>query len=311
VKKLAVRCCLAVHEQNNYTKQIVILENMKTLEFKIEITAPKEKVWFSLWDDINYESWTRAFCEGSYAVSSWEEGAKIYFLDPKGSGMASKIIEKKPFDRMVFAHITEIIDYKEQPLSEKIQSWSGCKEEYQLTEQNGVTTLKVTVESIEEYESFFSGMFPNALQNVKEIAENPKTQSITVRTTLNAPIEKVWDYFTQPEHVVNWNFASDDWHCPKAENNLEVGKKFLSTMASKDGATSFDFEGTYKAIVPQQKIAYTIDGDRRNVVVKFNVLDGKTILTENFEPENENSIELQRGGWQSILDNFKKYTQNN
>ncbi|MES2811041.1 MAG: SRPBCC domain-containing protein [Bacteroidota bacterium] len=282
---------------------------MKTLEFKIEIAAPKEKVWFSLWDDANYENWTRAFCEGSHAVSSWEEGQKIYFLDPKGSGMASQIIEKKPFESMIFSHITEIIDSVEQPITEKIQSWTGSKEQYHLTEQNGVTTLKVSVESVEEYESFFSDMFPNALQNVKEIAENQKIQSITVRTTLNTPVEKVWDYFTKPEHIVNWNFASDDWHCPKSENNLEVGKQFMSTMASKDGSISFDFTGTYTEIIPHKRIVYSIDGDGRKVIAKFQVLDGKTIVTEIFEPESQNPIELQRGGWQSILNNFKKYTE--
>ncbi|WP_317245751.1 SRPBCC domain-containing protein [Flavobacterium amniphilum] len=280
---------------------------MKTIQFTVEIKAPKEKVWYSLWDDENYETWTEAFCEGSHAVSGWEEGNKIHFLDPKGSGMASRIVEKKPYDSMVFTHITEIVNHEEQPISEAIQKWSGCKEQYKLTGENGTTTLNVEVESIEEYEDFFNNMFPNALQKIKAIAEDGKTKSIAVRVSLDSPVEKVWDYFTKPEHIVNWNFANDDWHCPKAENNLEVGKQFVSTMASKDGANSFDFSGTYTEIIPHKKIAYTM-GDGRKVTVKFDVLDGKTILTEIFEPESTNSLDLQRGGWQCILDNFKKYT---
>lgn len=282
---------------------------MKKFQFNVEINAPKEKVWYSLWDDDNYETWTEAFCEGSHAVSGWEVGNKIHFLDPKGSGMASKIVEKKPFESIAFSHITEIVNHEEQPINENIQRWSGCIEQYILSGNNGNTSLHVEVESVEEYEDFFTTMFPNALQKVKEIAENPETKSISVRAVLNAPIEKVWDYFTKPEHIVNWNFAQDDWHCPNAENNLEVGKQFKSTMASKDGANSFDFTGTYTEIIPHQKIAYTMDGDGRKVVVKFYVLDGKTILTENFEPENVHSLDLQRGGWQAILDNFKKYTE--
>ena len=282
---------------------------MKKFQFDVEINAPKEKVWYALWDDQNYETWTEAFCEGSYAVSGWEAGNKIHFLDPKGSGMASKIIEKKPYDSMVFSHITEIVNNEEQPITEAIQKWSGATEQYALKGENGTTSLQVTVESVEEHEDFFKTTFPNALQKVKAIAENPETKSITVRTVLNAPVEKVWDYFTKPEHIMKWNFANDDWHCPFAENNLEVGKPFKSTMASKDGAHSFDFTGTYTEIVPHKKIAYTMDGDGRKVTVKFDVLDGKTILTEIFEPENTNSLELQRSGWQSILDNFKKYAE--
>lgn len=282
---------------------------MEKIQFSVDINAPKEKVWYSLWDDENYETWTTAFCEGSHAVSGWNEGDKIHFLDPKGSGMASRIVEKKPFDSMVFAHITEIVNHEEQPISEAIQQWSGCKEQYTLTEKNGVTTLVSEVESIEEHVDFFRNMFPNAMQKIKEIAETDKIKSIAVRTVLDLPVEKVWDYFTQPEHIVNWNFAQDDWHCPNAENNLEVGKQFKSTMASKDGVNSFDFTGTYTEIIPLKKIAYTMDGDGRKVTVKFDVLDGKTILTEVFEPENIHSLELQRGGWQAILDNFKKYAK--
>lgn len=282
---------------------------MKLLEFSIEINAPKEKVWFTLWDDDTYREWTTAFCEGSYALSSWEEGAKVFFLDPNGNGMSSVVFENKPFERMVFKHITEIYDMNESSIDEKIATWTGAKESYFLAVNNGVTTLKVVNETVEAFESFFQNTMPNALAKVKEIAERP-TKNITVRAYVNASLQHVWNCFTQPEHIVNWNFASEDWHCPKSENDLEVGKHFTATMASKDGAHSFDFGGTYKEVTPLKKISYTIDGDGRKVSVLFQEFDAKTLVTEIFEPESENSIALQRGGWQSILTNFKNYTEN-
>lgn len=184
-----------------------------------------------------------------------------------------------------------------------------CQRKFFLTENNGVTTLKVVNETVEAFESFFQSTMPNAMAKVKEIAERP-TQTITVRAHINAPLQKVWDCFNLPEHIVNWNFASEDWHCPKSENELEVGKHFTATMASKNGEYSFDFGGTYTEVIPFKKINYSIDGDGRKVSVLFQEFDAKTLVTEIFEPESENSIELQRGGWQSILTNFKNYTEN-
>lgn len=279
---------------------------MKKLEFTISIKAPKEKVWYSLWDNENYENWTTAFCNGSYALSSWELGSKIHFLSPLGDGMYSKIIENNEFESMVFSHIGNIQNYKEVPLNEETKQWTGNTERYTLTEINGTTLLLVTLDTLEHYIDFFKGTFPKALENIKAIAENPTVKSITVRTTIKAPIEKVWNFFTQPEHITKWNFASDDWHCPVAENKLQVNGKFKYTMASKEEPIAFDFEGTYEAIETHKKIVYKIT-DGRKVVVKFELLESKVILTEIFEPEYIHSISLQRNGWQAILNNFKKH----
>ncbi|MFN3753665.1 SRPBCC domain-containing protein [Flavobacterium sp.] len=279
---------------------------MKTLTFSIDISAPKEKVWYSLWDDENYENWTTAFSEGSFAVSDWNEGSKIYFCDPNGNGMNSKIVTKKPFDTMTFKHFGELKDFTELPETEITKTWSGSEERYDLTENNGVTTVTVHVDIVESHLDYFNDAFPKALEILKNIAES-ETKTITVKTTLDASLEDVWNKFTQPEHIVNWNFASDDWHCPKAENHLEVGQNFVYTMASKDGEMTFDFVGTYQKVIPMKKLVYTI-ADGRKVTVKFDVIDSKVILTENFEPENIHSVALQREGWQSILNNFKKYT---
>jgi len=133
-------------------------------------------------------------------------------------------------------------------------------------------------------------------------------KKIIIHTEVHAPVEKVWEFWTQPEHVVNWNHASPDWHCPKASNDLKVSGKFSYTMAAKDGSMSFDFEGTYDVIDLHKQIVYSII-DGREVEVQFVSKNGSTLVTEAFEPENMNSEELQRTGWQAILDNFKNYVE--
>lgn len=137
--------------------------------------------------------------------------------------------------------------------------------------------------------------------------ENSK-QTITVETTVNAPIEKVWQGFTAPEHVVNWNFASDDWHAPEAENDLRIGGKFRTKMAAKDDSMSFDFEGKYTNVENHKTIEYVM-ADGREVSVSFEDLGESVKVTETFNPESVHTLELQRDGWQAILNNFKKYTE--
>jgi uncharacterized protein YndB with AHSA1/START domain len=125
-----------------------------------------------------------------------------------------------------------------------------------------------------------------------------------------APVEKVWEYWSKPEHISRWNNASDDWHTPHAENDLRVGGKFVSRMESKDGSMGFDFNGVYDEVKTNELIAYTIEGGRK-VNISFSSNDNETKITESFEAETENSLQLQQDGWQSILDNFKKYTESN
>ena len=139
---------------------------------------------------------------------------------------------------------------------------------------------------------------------------NNQATVITVENTVNAPVEKVWEFWTSPEHIIKWNNASDDWHTPRATNDLRVGGKFLSRMESKDGSMGFDFNGVYSEVKEHQLIAYTIEGGRK-VRISFSAEEDGTKVVESFEAENENSTELQRGGWQAILDNFKKYVESN
>ncbi|MDQ1142329.1 SRPBCC family protein [Pedobacter agri] len=133
---------------------------------------------------------------------------------------------------------------------------------------------------------------------------------ITVEATINEPVEKVWQYWAAPEHITKWTFASSDWHAPYAENDLQTGGKFKTRMEAKDGSFGFDFEGTYSEVKTHELIAYGLE-DGRQVKITFEEVDGKTKLTETFDPENQNPLEMQKSGWQSILDNFKKYTEEN
>lgn len=133
---------------------------------------------------------------------------------------------------------------------------------------------------------------------------------ITVQATVAADAKKVWDFYNSPEHIVKWNFASDDWQCPSAENDLRAGGKYKSRMEAKDGSFGFDFEAVYDEVVPGKKFTYTM-GDGRQASVDFKDEGEKTAVTVTFDAETENPVEVQKGGWQAILDNFKKYAEAN
>jgi uncharacterized protein YndB with AHSA1/START domain len=140
--------------------------------------------------------------------------------------------------------------------------------------------------------------------------ETANKTRITVETTVNAPVEKVWHLFTTPEHITNWNNASDDWHTPSAENDLRTGGEFVYKMAAKDGSYAFDFGGVYDEVQTNKRIAYTI-ADGRKVTISFNGNGNETKVVETFDAESTHSVEMQKGGWQAILDNFKKYVEAN
>jgi uncharacterized protein YndB with AHSA1/START domain len=133
-------------------------------------------------------------------------------------------------------------------------------------------------------------------------------EPITIETTVHAPLQKVWMVWNDPAHIMNWCHASDDWYAPTAENDLREGGKFRTTMAARDGSVQFDFGGVYTAVVPYERIAYTM-GDKRNVEVTFTEKGENVTVTETFDPERQNPIEMQRTGWQAILNNFKAYTE--
>jgi uncharacterized protein YndB with AHSA1/START domain len=139
---------------------------------------------------------------------------------------------------------------------------------------------------------------------------NQQKTTLTIEASVNASMEKVWKYWTEPNHIVNWNSAHPSWHCPKAEHDLKPGGKFSFRMEAVDGSFGFDFGGIYDVVTLHQYIEYTL-GDGRKVKNTF-TSDGKTTHIKSvFEAESENPIEMQQGGWQAILDNFKYYVENN
>lgn len=132
---------------------------------------------------------------------------------------------------------------------------------------------------------------------------------ITVKATIKVNPKKVWDYYTNPIHIVNWNFANPSWHCPKAQNEMKVGGIYKARMEAKDGSFGFDFEAVYTEIIEGKEFTYVFGGRTANVKLKNLINQTEIIIT--FDPESENSIEMQKDGWQAILNNFKAYTENN
>ncbi len=131
---------------------------------------------------------------------------------------------------------------------------------------------------------------------------------ITIETVVNAPLPRVWDAWNKPEHIVNWAFASDDWEASDVENDLRVGGTFKTVMGAKDKSASFDFTGIYTVVNNNELIEYNMD-DGRHVKIEFINMPNGVKIIDTFDPETENTEELQRSGWQAILDNFKNYTE--
>jgi len=130
---------------------------------------------------------------------------------------------------------------------------------------------------------------------------------ITVETFVNAPIARVWSAYSTPEDIKQWNTASDDWHTTKSSVDLREGGAFSSRMEAKDGSFGFDFAGTYTKIIPLQLIEYSF-GDRTGAVEFVPTSSGVTVRS-TFDAESENPLEMQRQGWQAILNNFAKHVE--
>lgn len=197
--------------------------------------------------------------------------------------------------------------------SEDAQQWAPAFENYHFeTVTDQITKFSVDVDTNEDYFDSMNESWTQALLKLKEVCENNLAPfaAITVSTDVQASIDRVWSCWTKPDCVRKWNHASDDWHCPAAKNDLRVGGRYVYTMSAVDGSFAFDFAGTYTEIVPNQKIVSQMD-DGRMISVTFEQLGSdNTRVIETFEAENENSLELQRDGWQAILENFKKVTSN-
>lgn len=276
----------------------------KKLTFEVQIKVDKKKVWDLMLKPSTYQIWTTAFSPSSCFEGSWEKGSKIIFSDGSGSGMWSEIADNKPLEFISIKHNGEIKNGVEVP-----QDWAGALENYTFTEKDGGTEVKVEIDISPDWEKMFQDMWPKALQSLKDIAE--RKTLITVEAVINAPVDKVWEFWSEPEHITKWAFASDDWSAPKAENDLKVGGKFSTTMAAKDGSASFDFGGIYDKVEKDTLMFYTMDDGRKAFIFFQKQGEKSTKVIEIFEMESENSEEMQRDGWQAIMDNFKKHVEAN
>lgn len=280
---------------------------MQKLNFSISIKAPKQKVWDFMLGHASYRIWTTPFSAESSYQGSWEKGAKIKFVDNQGNGMVSEIAESRPGEFVSIKHLGEIRDGKEDFDSPAIKAWSPAYENYTFTEKDGQTEVQIEMDCSDEWVKMMSDMWPKAAEKLKDICEN----RILVDAVINAPMEKVWDCWNKPEHIKGWAFAMDTWEAPFAENDLREGGKFVTTMAAKDGSVKFDFGGTYTKVVPNKMIEYTMGEGKesRKATIFFDQLPEGVRVTELFDMEHQNSEEMQKSGWQSILNNFKKYTE--
>lgn len=287
---------------------------MEKLHFSITIDAPKEKVWNAMLDDATYRIWTEAFSPGSYYEGKWEKGVTIRFLAPSKDGgpegMLSRVNEITPPTFVSIEHLGIIAGGKEDTENNEVRAWQGALENYMLREAGGKTEVLIDMDAEDAYKGMFTYVWPMALARLKDLAEGRRPNAIIVGTDVNAPIERVWECWTKPEHIVGWAFASDDWETLAAENDLRVGGKFKTVMAAKDKSAQFDVTGVYTAIHTHTFIACDLD-DGRHVDTVFAATPYGVHMIQSFAPETENTRDVQRAGWQAILDNFKRYTEVN
>jgi len=290
---------------------------MQKLSANITIQASPQIVWDAVTNVEKYRAWTKAFHEGSYFEGSWEKGSSIRFLaiNAKGEkeGMLSEIAESQYPNFISIKHLGLIQNGVDDTTSNAVKEWAPSLENYTITaNENSGSSFVMEMDVIDAYYDMFAELWPKALHLLKEVCEQLYTQppSITVTTTIAATKEKVWEHYTNPIQVMQWNFASAEWHCPKATNELVVGGNFCYTMAAKDGSMSFDFIGTFTAIETYKTIAITL-ADGRKMHLEFSESSGQTLIIETFEAEGINSLVLQQMGWQAILNNFKQQVENN
>lgn len=288
---------------------------MEKLNFETEINACPEIVWDAVVNDKKYRQWTDVFSEGSFFEGGWKKGDAIRFLiineSGQREGMVSEIAESRYPEYISIRHLGYFVNDVDDTSSDSVTKWAPAFENYTLERlENNKTRFVVEADTEEHYVQMFMELWPKALARLKEVSENQsgKNIQITVSAMVNATIEKVWEYWTEPRHITRWNQASDDWHCPAAENEPVENGRFKYTMASKDGLMSFDFEGVYLEVENLHHITYRMD-DGRLAEIYFKPAGNLTIVSETFDAEQMNPPALQQTGWQAILDSFKQYIE--
>ncbi len=283
---------------------------MKRIHLEREFKSSPEHLWEMIVDPDHYRNWTTAFHEGSDFDGQWAKGHKIRFIseDEKGlqTGMLSMIEDCTYPSFISIKHIGLVMNGIEDYDSEETKRWTPAYENYTLRANgNGGCLFELDQDMAEEEVQGFTAMWEKGFDSMQNLIDTQTTlgRVITLREKSSLTPEEIWLKLVTPEKVMTWNFASEDWHCPKASNELKIGGEFHYEMASKDGEMSFDFWGTYTEIEPSKKLYFTL-GDGRSVRIDLFEKPYGTLIEERFEAETANTLDLQRQGWQNILSNL-------
>jgi uncharacterized protein YndB with AHSA1/START domain len=286
---------------------------LQKIHLEKEINAPRQAVWDKIVNLDSYKIWAKIFDENSTFEGKWIEGEKIHFLGGNSEsgimGMVSILEKVTEPDYISIRHIGMILNGKEDLTSDEVLKWKDCYENYTLVEENGVTTFKLDLYIPEEYVEMMESMWKKAFERLKILCEMGEIKPITIEVEINSNLENVWEAWTNPTHITKWAFASDTWESPNSINNLEENGIFSTRMQEiANPENGFEFSGINLKIEKQKYIkSLLVDG--RYVEVKFEVQNNKVKVVQTFEAEQNNPLDLQRDGWLSILNNFKKYVE--
>ena len=271
-----------------------------------------ELLWELVVDPDHYRFWTEAFSEGSDFDGDWTKGSKIRFVaeDENGieSGMLSEIAESQWPEFISIKHVGLVMNGIDDYDSPVAREWSPAFENYRfIPKEDGTCIFEVEQDLPEEQAEEFKGSWEKSFDRMAMRLETSADvgKVITLREKSRHDPEVIWEKLTTPEKVMTWNYASDDWHCPSAKNNLEVGGEFHYEMAAKDGSASFDFSGTYTEIEAFKRL-YFVLGDGRPVRIDIFEKPYGCLIEERFEAEQQNNLHTQRQGWQNILENLAR-----
>ena len=285
---------------------------MKRIALEHIFEASPDHLWELIVDPDHYRYWTTAFSVGSKFVGDWSQGSPIRFVmedeDGNESGMLSEVVVSEWPRHISIQHKGLMMNGIEDYDSPETKMWTPAFENYTLEPNGGgQCTFKMEQDIPEAYEEEFVANWHQAFDLMEERLKllPDLNYCISLEAYSKKSPTELWVRLISPDQVKTWNFASPDWHCPRATNDLKVGGEFHYEMAAVDGSMSFDFWGTYTLIEANQRLAFTL-GDGRKVTIELEEKPWGCLVVERFEPEIENSLHLQRLGWQAILNNFAR-----
>lgn len=280
---------------------------MKRIQLEHTFHTSPEQLWEIIVDADYYRFWTEAFSVSSDFVGEWSEGSKIRFVttDDSGneSGMLSEIVASVWPEFISIRHLGLVMNGVEDYDSPTVKEWTPAFENYRLIKKaDGMCTFELVQDIPKTEVEMFIQSWQKAFERIALLLGNIERTGkvITLMERSSHRPAEIWDKLVTPEKVMTWNFASNDWHCPKATNDLVVGGEFHYEMAAVDGSMSFDFWGTFTEIEIEKQLNFKL-GDGRNVSIEIIEKPYGCLIEERFEPELENNLHLQRSGWQSIL----------